>query len=78
MTKKEYQLLEWFNTLYTTERGCWWDKDYDALDSLLSFLREEYNMVPSKCRDGDINRYILTYVGEPDEYINSTEEESHE
>ena len=76
MTRKEYRLLEWFNTLYNTERGCWWDRDYDALDSLLSFIREEYNMVPSKCQDGDINRYTLTYVGAPDEYINSTEEDT--
>ena len=76
MTKKEYRLLEWFNTLYNTERGCWWDSDYDALNSLLNFIREKYNMVPSKCRDGEINRYTLTYVGEPDEYISDSTEKN--
>ena len=68
MTKEEYRLLEWFNTLYNTERGCWWDTDYDALNSLLNFIREEYNMVPSMTCDGEINRYTLTYAGDPDEY----------
>ena len=76
MTKEEYRLLEWFNTLYNTERGCWWDRDYDALDSLLNFIREKYNMVPSKCRAGEINRYTLTYVGEPDEYISDSTEKN--
>lgn len=76
MTKKEYQLLEWFNILNHTERGCWWDRDYDALESLLNFIRKEYKMVPSICRGGDADHYNLTYVGEPDEYINSTEEDT--
>ena len=76
MTKKEYQLLEWFNTLNHTERGCWFDRDYDALESLLSFIRDEYKMVPSKCRDGSADHYNLTYVGEPDEYISDSTEKN--
>ena len=43
MLKKEYQILDWFNTLNHVERGCWWDKDYDALESFLNFIRERYN-----------------------------------
>tara|TARA_R100001230_G_C5527171_1_gene62346 strand:+ start:93 stop:392 length:300 start_codon:yes stop_codon:yes gene_type:complete len=75
LLKKEYQLLDWFNTLNHVERGCWWDRDYDALESLLNFLREEYNMVPSTCPDGSINRYTLTYAGDPDEYCPTDNDE---
>ena len=67
--KKEYELLEWFNTLHHVERGCWFDRDYDALESLLQFIREEYKMVPSKCSDGSVNHYTLTYKGEPNEWV---------
>tara|TARA_R100001198_G_C5239717_1_gene217123 strand:- start:2689 stop:2988 length:300 start_codon:yes stop_codon:yes gene_type:complete len=75
LLKKEYQLLDWVNTLLGVERGCWWDKDYDALDSLLNFLRREYNMVPSTCSDGSINRYTLTFPGDPDEYCDAEDDE---
>ena len=75
LLKKEYQILDWFNTLNHVERGCWWDRDYDALESLLNFLREEYNMVPSTCSDGSINRYTLTYAGDPDEYCPAEDDE---
>ena len=75
MTKEEYRLLECFNTLYNTERGSWWDTDYDALNSLLNFIREEYNMVPSMTSDGEINRYTLTYAGDPDEYCPAEDDE---
>ena len=67
--RKDYKLLDWFNTLNHVERGCWFDRDYDALESLLSFIRDEYKMVPSKCRDGSADHYNLTYKGEPDAWV---------